>query len=126
MKQKILFVLALLFGLMMINSGLNKFLNYLPMPTNLPEKTMAMFNALMSFGWLMPLIGAAEVVGGVLFILPKTRALGALVLFPVMVGILLAHIYAAPDGLPIALVLWAILGWVMYENREKYLGLIGR
>jgi len=37
MKQKIMFVLSLLSGLMLINAGLNKFLNYIPVPEDLPE-----------------------------------------------------------------------------------------
>ena len=38
MKQKILFVISLLFGLMFINSELNKFFNYFPIPADLREK----------------------------------------------------------------------------------------
>ncbi|WP_428742350.1 DoxX family protein [Tenacibaculum sp.] len=120
MKQKILFVLSLLFGLMFINSGLNKFLNYMPMPENLPEKMMSAMTAMMEIGWLMPLVGFAEILGGLLFILPKTRALGAVVIFPVMIGIMLTNILQAPSGLPIASVLFAINLWVIYENREAY------
>jgi len=124
MKQKIMFVLSLLFGLMFINAGLNKFLNYLPMPEKMPEKMMNAFNAFMEIGWLMPLVGAAEIVGGILFIIPVTRALGAIVIFPVMVGILLTNTVTEPSGLPLALVLLAINLWVIYENREKYLPMI--
>ncbi len=120
MKQKILFVLSLLFGLMFINSGLNKFLNYMPMPENLPEKMMSAMTAMMEIGWLMPLVGFAEILGGILFIIPKTRALGAVVIFPIMIGIILTHIFQAPYGLPIALVLFAINLWVIYENCDAY------
>ena len=125
MKQKILFVLSLLFGLMFINGGLNKFLNYMPVPDNLPEKLTKAMAAFMEIGWLMPLVAVAELVGGILIIIPKTRALGALIIFPVMVGIVLTHIVQDRTGLPIALVLSAILGWIMYENRERYLPMVG-
>jgi hypothetical protein len=50
----------------------------------------------MEIGWLMPLVGAFEVVGGVLFMITKTRALGAIVILPIMVGIMLTHILDAP------------------------------
>jgi putative oxidoreductase len=125
MKQKILFVLSLLFGLMFINSGLNKFFNYMPYdPKDIPEAMMKDMVAFMEIVWLMPLIGIAEIIGGVLFILPKTRALGAIVIFPVMVGIVLTHSIVAPAALPIALVLFAINLWVIFENREKYLPMV--
>ena len=124
MKKKILFVVSILFGLMFINSGLNKFFNYMPMPEDLPEKMMKLFTAFMEVGWLMPLIAVAEIVGGLLFITNKYRALGAIIIFPVMIGILLTHLINAPSGLPIALVLLAINLWVIIENREKYLPMI--
>lgn len=120
MKKIIYHVLSVLFGLMMLNGGLNKFFNYMPVPEDLPENLMKDGAAMMEIEWLMPLIAGAEILGGLLIIIPKTRALGVLVLFPVMVGILLNHLFVAPDGLIIPLVLWAILLWILYENREKY------
>jgi putative oxidoreductase len=125
MKNKILFVLCLLFGLMFINAGLNKFFLYMPMPEDAPAEGMKDFGAMMEISWLLPLIAVAEILGGILVIIPKTRAIGALVIFPVMVGILLTHIFVDTSNLPVAFVLAAILGWMMYENRVKYYPLIG-
>jgi uncharacterized membrane protein YphA (DoxX/SURF4 family) len=124
MKNKILFVVSLLFGLLFINSGLNKFFNYMPMPKDMPEKMIKVMGAFMEIGWLFPLIAVAEITGGILFITNKFRALGAIILFPVLVGILLTHIFIAPSGLPLAIVLWGIELWVIIENREKYLPMI--
>jgi len=120
MKKIILFIICLLFGLMFINAGLNKFFNYMPMPEDIPESTMKLFNAFMEIKWLMPLVGAIEVIGGVLFILPRTRALGAIVILPVMVGILLNSIVNDPSSLIMTSVLMLINIWVIVENREKY------
>jgi len=124
MKKKILFGVSLLFGLMFINSGLNKFFNYIPMPKDMPENMMNVMKAFMEIGWLMPLVAVAEIAGGLLFITNKYRALGALIIFPIMIGILLTHIITEPSGLPLALVLLAIEIWVIIENREKYLPMI--
>jgi len=124
MKKIILFVVSLLFGLMFINSGLNKFFNYMPMPKDMPEHMMKFMGAIKDIGWLFPLVAVAEIVGGALFITNKFRALGAIIIFPVLAGILLTHILVAPSGLPIALVLWGIELWVIIENRERYLPMI--
>ena len=124
MKKKILFVVSLLFGLMFINAGLNKFFNYMPMPKDMPENMMKVMTAFMQIGWLMPLIAVAEIVGGVLFITNKFRALGAIIIFPILIGILLTHIIIAPAGLPLALILMGIEIWVIIENREKYLPMV--
>ena len=124
MKNKILFGVCLLFGLMFINAGLNKFFNYMPMPKDLPENMMKLMGAMKEIGWLVPLVAIAEIVGGVLFIIKKFRALGAIVIFPVLTGILLTNILIVPSGLPLVLLLWAVELWVIFENREKYLPMI--
>ena len=124
MKNKILFVLCLLAGLMFINAGLNKFFQYMPTPKDMPEKMVKAVMAFVQIGWLMPLVGIFEVIGGVLLIIPRTRALGAIVLVPVLTGILLANINMSPSGLPIVFALIAILAWVIIENRAKYLPMV--
>jgi len=121
MKNKILFVLCLLAGLMFINAGLNKFFHYMPMPKDMPDKMVRVMTAFVEIGWLMPLVGTFEVIGGLLLIIPRTRALGAIVLVPILTGILLANISMSPSGLPIVFALIAILAWVIIENRAKYL-----
>ena len=124
MKKKILLVVSILFGLLFINSGLNKFFHYMPMPQDVPEKMMKMMTAFIEIGWLFPLVAIAEISGGILFMIPKYRALGAIIIFPVIIGILLTHIFIQPSGLPLALVVLAIELWVIIENREKYLPMI--
>lgn len=121
MKQKILFIISLLFGLMFINAGLNKFLNYMPMPDDLPEKMVQAMTAFIEIGWLLPLVGFVEIIGGLLFIIPRFRALGALIIFPVMIGIVCTNMYAAPSGMPLALILLAINLWVIFEHKDKFL-----
>jgi putative oxidoreductase len=124
MKNKILMGVSILFGLLFINGGLNKFFNYMPVPEDMPENMVRLMTAIMTISWLMPLIATVELIGGILFIIPKFRALGAIVILPVMVGIMLIHIIDAPSGLPVALVLLAINLWVIYENRAKYAPMI--
>lgn len=124
MKQKIYTAFSILFGLLLINGGLSKFFNYMPVPEDLPEALVLDNLAFMEIEWLMPLVGIAELLGGILILFSKTRALGVLVVFPVMVGVLLTHIFVAPDGLIIAIVIWIILLWIIFENKDKYLHLL--
>lgn len=119
MKNKILNVLCILFALMMVNSGLNKFFNYMPMP-ELSEEMMQVFGALMTLKWILPLVAIVEIVGGVLFALPKYRALGALVILPVMVGIVVHHLVHDVAGVGVGLIMFLINLWVLWENRTKY------
>lgn len=125
MKRKINFVIFLLFGLMFINSGLNKFFNYMPEPAEGEyEQSDAMWAALLEVGWIFPLVAIIEILSGVLFIIPKYRALGALLLFPVMVGVQIMHFTVYQPLIPMGLVLLAIHLWAIYDNREKYLPLV--
>lgn len=96
----------------------------MPMPENPPAEGMKDFAAMMEISWLLPLLAISEIVGGLLYILPKTRALGAVILSPAMAGILLTHIFVDTSALPIALILLLIHLWVIYENREKYMAMI--
>lgn len=96
----------------------------MPIPENLPERVVSMNAAMAEIGWLLPLVAIAEITGGVLFITNRFRALGAIILFPVMLGILIIHLTVAPSGLPIASAIFLILIWGMYDNRDKYLHLI--
>ncbi|AZA72340.1 MauE/DoxX family redox-associated membrane protein [Chryseobacterium indoltheticum] len=119
------FIICLLFGLMFINAGLNKFLNYMPMEKPTPEQ-MELFAAFDKIFWLMPLVGTVEIVGGLLFIFPKTRALGAIVILPVMIGIVI-HVFTmdkSPMGISIAGVLFLINLWMLIDNKEKYNALL--
>lgn len=117
------FIVFLLAGLMFINAGLNKLFNYLPTP-EMSEELTKINQAFGTIKWLMPLVAVVEIVGGILFIIPKTRALGTLMLIPIMVGILLQHIYYAPEGLLLASVFLIIILWSIVDNRKKYCSLI--
>lgn len=120
MKKKIILVLSVLFGLIFINAGLNKFLHFMPIPEEMPERLTRLMTAFSEIGWLIPLVGGVEIVAGLLFMIPKYRALGAIMIFPVMVGIMFTHTLTDTSGLPVALLLFAINLWVIYENRKKY------
>jgi uncharacterized membrane protein YphA (DoxX/SURF4 family) len=124
MKKKILFILCLLLGLMFINAGLNGIFNYIPEPTDLPKATINMFMAMTSIPWLMPLLAVVQIVGGIFYIIPRFRALGAIIITPVLVGIVMAHITVAREGIPTALLLLAIHLWVIVENRARFLPLV--
>lgn len=120
MSKKILFVLSILFGLMFVNAGLNKFLNYMPVPDNLPEALLKDMGAMAEIIWLTPLVAVAEILGGLLIMYPKTRALGALIILPVFIGVVLTNTLVVTSGLPLVLVLAAILVWIFIDNKSKF------
>ncbi|HUN16427.1 MAG TPA: DoxX family membrane protein, partial [Saprospiraceae bacterium] len=71
MKDKILTGLYIVFGLLFINSGINKFLNYMPMPENISTELVNLMTSFKDIKWLMPLVAVAEIIGGALLIFKK-------------------------------------------------------
>jgi len=112
-------ILFVLFALMFLNAGLDKFLHYMPVPP-MPPDMQAVFNAMMTLKWITPLTGTIEILSGLLILFPKTRALGAITILPVMIGVLCQNATFMPSGLLIAGVLFIINLWMIAENRNKY------
>lgn len=119
MKNTIYNIVCALFGLGMIIFGTNIFMQFLPMPKMSPEQ-QELFAAFGKIGWLMPLVGLAEILGGILVLFPKTRALGALVIFPIILGILAHHVHHDPEGIGAGVVFAIVELWMLMENRKKY------
>lgn len=124
MKNKILFILCLLVGLNFINAGFNHFFNYMPTPKDMPEKMVNAAKLFDEIGWIIPLVGFAEIIGGLLLIIPRTRALGAIIIAPVLTGILINNIRVAPSTLPFVLIIIAVILWVIIDNWHKYLPMV--
>lgn len=124
MKLKLFHLLSGILSLLLLFSGFNKLFQFVPVPPNLPVELVKDNVALEEIAWLMPLVAIVEITSAVLILFPRLRALGALVIFPIMVGVLLTHLTVAPEGLIMVLALWAILLWIIWENRERYMGLI--
>jgi uncharacterized membrane protein YphA (DoxX/SURF4 family) len=123
MKNKILQGLTIVFGLIMINAGLNKFFNYMPMP-ELSNEMIAVFTALVTIKWILPLVAVVEILAGILIMIPRFRALASLMLAPIMVGIVVHHLVHDVAGLGLPLALLFIIGWVIWDSRSKYLPLV--
>lgn len=123
MKNKILFGASLIFGLIMINGGLNKFFHYFPLP-QMPEAATKLMAVFVESGWIMALIALVEIIAGILIIIPKTRPLAAIMIFPVMIGIVLFHVFQDPKNVIMSLILLVINLWIIFENKEKYMPMI--
>lgn len=112
-------ILCVLFGLMFMNAGLDKFFHYMPVP-KMEGEILAVGMAIGTIKWLLPLVATIELLGGLLFAIPKTRALGAIVILPVMVGIVLHNATYMPEGLAIAGPMLLINLWIIFDNWGKY------
>ncbi len=125
MAKKIVMITAVIYGLMMLVFGLNKLFPFLPMPPPNPEE-MKLFGAFITLKWVLPLVAVTEIVGGILLIVKRTQPLGAIVLLPVMIGIILHHVVHSPGTILMPLVLFAINIAVIVVNYHRYRGMISK
>src|SRR4029079_8051615 len=124
--MKIVFLIArLLLGLVFLVFGLNGFLNFLsmgPMPTGLAGQFIgALF--LSHYYWA---VAAVQIIGGVLLLVNRFVPLGLVLLGPVIVNILLYHLFLNPAGIGLAIfvtILWFI---VFYGHRQYFSGIFAQ
>jgi hypothetical protein len=105
----------LLLGLIFFVFGLNGFFHFIPQPKDMPQGAMAFFGALVSTGYMIPLIFTTQTLGGALLLVNRFVPLALALLAPVVVNIVLFHAFVAPSGLPVACVVLALelyLAWV--------------
>jgi len=115
----------LLLGLICVVFGLNGFLNFLsmgPMPTGLAGQFIgALF--LSHYYWA---VAAVQIIGGVLLLVNRFVPLGLVLLGPVIVNILLYHLFLNPAGIGLAIfvtILWFI---VFYGHRQYFSGIFAQ
>ncbi len=115
MKSSIIkVILRSLLGLIFLVFGLNFFLHFIPNPPE-PPAAAEFFAALYKTGYFLPLIGATQVVSGALLLTGIMVPFALVLIAPVIVNILLFHLFLAPGGLPLAFVvvmLEVILAWM--------------
>ena len=106
-------------GLIFLIFGLNGFLNFMPMP-EMPEAAAGFMGALAATGYMLPLIKIVEIVGGILLLAGRYVPLGMVLLAPGIVNITLFHVFLAPAGLPLAIVLVALELSLAWSYRDVF------
>jgi hypothetical protein len=110
-------IIRYLMGFVCAVLGLNGFLNFLPMPkTALPP----FFLALLATGYMLKLISVTLLVSGILLLANRLVPFALLLMAPLMVNVLLYHIFLDPGGIGLALVVTAMEIYLAWVNRAAY------
>jgi putative oxidoreductase len=118
MKYAVL-VVRILLGLMFAVFGSNAFLHFIPVP-EMTGDPGAFMGALFHSGYIYA-IGACQVIGGLLLLIGgRFTALGLTVLGPIIVNILLYHIFLDRNGLPIAIVVSLFGLFLLWAHRDRF------
>ena len=118
MKYVIIIVRVLL-GLVFAVFGSNAFLHFIPTPP-MQGPAGAFIGALISSGYIYP-IALLQVVGGLLLLIGgRFVPLGLTLLGPVIVNIVLYHIFLDPSGLAMACVISLLALFLLWVYRFKF------
>ena len=112
-----------LLGLIFVVFGSNMFLHFIPM-TPPPEGPARDFVMALFVSHYLYVVGAVQVVGGVLLLIGRQVPLGLTLLGPVIVNILCFHVLMAPAGLPMAIVVSLLALFLLWRYRDHFAGLV--
>jgi putative oxidoreductase len=119
MKYVIVIVRVLL-GLVFVVFGSNAFLNFMGPPPPMQGQAGAFMTALMSSGYVY-VIAVLEVLGGLCLLLgARFVPLGLTLLGPVIVNIVLFHVFLEPNGMAIAVIISALALFLLWIYRFKF------
>jgi len=103
MKYLVIALRAVL-GLTFLVFGLNQQFEFFKPPVEPSTQAQAFWTAMVATGYFMPLLSWTKVACGALLVLGRFVPLALTVLAPIIVQILLYHLYLDPQGMEVALV----------------------
>ena|SRR5579864_486570 len=106
-------IVRVLLGLMFLVFGLNGFLNFIPVPKDLPPDMITVAAGLMKGGY-MAVVSGTEIIVAVLLLTNRFVPLALVLLAPIIVGIITFHIAVAPATIVpgiVVLVMELYLAW---------------
>ncbi len=120
--MKITTVIArFLLGLIFLVFGLNGFLHFIPMPP--PSGTAGQFVGALFVSHFLVVVFLLQLVTAILLLVNRFVPLALTLLAPVIVNILLFHVFMEPSGLVLALVVAVLWILVFLGVRSAFAGL---
>jgi len=121
--MKILTIIARsLLGLIFVVFGLNAFLQFIHMPP--PQGMAGDFMKALFVSHYYYVVAVLQIAGGAICLLGRFVPLGLTLLGPVIVNILLFHIFLEPSGLPLAVGVGALALFLLWAYRAAFGGLV--
>jgi hypothetical protein len=106
-------------GLIFCVTGLNGFLNFLPQGA-MPEPAVNFFVAIVKTGYLMQLIMGTQLIVGLLLVTNRFVPLALALIAPIVVNVVAFHIFLAPSGLPVAIVVLVLEVYLAWAYRGTF------
>lgn len=114
-------VARILLGLPLCIFGLNAFWAFIPPPsTPLSEGAMAFAGALVQTGYMMQLIGATQLLVGLMLVSNRFVPLALVLFAPFIVNSIAFHVFLERSGLPMAGIFLGLELYLAWVYRKAY------
>lgn len=101
-------IARVLLGLIFLGSGLFGFISHFAFPPDIPERLHTFVTGLAASIYFLPFLKGTELTCGILLVTGAFVPLALTVLAPIILNIFLTHLFLAPSGVPLALVIGAL------------------
>jgi uncharacterized membrane protein YphA (DoxX/SURF4 family) len=112
-------VARVLLGSIFLIFGLNGLLGFIPQPPP-PAAALPFIGGLAAAGYLLPLLKLSEIFAGALLLSSRFVPLALAVLAPIVVNIVAFHVFLAPAGIGLALLVLLLEIYLAWTYRAAY------
>ena len=116
-------VVRILVGILFIFSSLS-FLLKLVVPPEQTGNMKVFMDGMIASGYIFPTVKILELICGLAFLTGFFVPLASILISPIIVNILLVHVFLDPNGLLIAIILVLANLFIAHMNREVFLPLL--
>jgi putative oxidoreductase len=119
MQTKIHTVIRYLFGAGMTFFGLANLFQLMP-PHSFPGNAGILMTAFADSGYILPAVGLTQLILGIALVTNRFIPLALLAFAPIVVNVILFHVFMDMASLPMALPVVAATGYLFFYNRVAF------
>jgi hypothetical protein len=113
-------VARVLMGALFTFAGLNGFFNFVPPPKDINADVATLMGAFRKSGYMFPMIAGTQLLVGILLLVNRFVPLAVVLLAPVVVNIVLLHVFLDRAGLGIAIIVLVLELFLVWSYRAAY------
>lgn len=106
-------------GFCFLAFGLNGFVHFIP-PLGMRNPALEFFIGLAATGYMLPLLYMTQAAAGAMLLVGMFVPLALAMLAPIIINIFLFHLFLAPTGIPVALILAAFELSLAWDYRHAF------
>jgi hypothetical protein len=113
-------IARILMGLIFFAAGLVGLILHPPPKDPMPETVTALLNAFTNTHYMMPMISGTEALAGLLLLINRFVPLALALIAPVIVNIILFHVFLMPSGIAPGIVVLLCEIYLAWTYRQVY------